>query len=45
MKKHLLKVAMGILISGALITSCKKETVEEPNEEVIRLPPVRSAVN
>ena len=35
MKKQLLKVVMGILISGALITSCKKDTVEEPNEEEV----------
>ena len=35
MKKQFLKVAMGVLISGALITSCKKDTVEEPNEEEV----------
>ena len=30
-----MKVAMGLLVFGALITSCKKNSVEEPNDEEI----------
>lgn len=35
MKKNLLKATFGILISSVLITSCKKETPVEPNEEEV----------
>lgn len=35
MKKQFMKVLLGILISSALVTSCKKDTVEEPNEEEV----------
>lgn len=35
MKKQSLKVAMGIMISCALFTSCEKEEVAEPNDEEI----------
>jgi hypothetical protein len=35
MKKQFMKVVLGILISSALVTSCKKDTVEETNEEEV----------
>ena len=36
MKKQLMKIALGILVSSAVITSCKKDKAEEPNaNEVI----------
>jgi hypothetical protein len=46
MKKQSLKIAFGILICGAVITSCKKDKAEEPNEEelittvIVKLTPV-----
>ncbi len=30
-----MKIALGILVSSAVITSCKKDKVEEPNEEQV----------
>jgi hypothetical protein len=33
MKKKFMKVVLGIFVFSALTTSCKKDTVEEPNEE------------
>lgn len=35
MKKQFFKAAMTILISGTLITSCKKDAVKESNEEEV----------
>lgn len=35
MKKKLLKVVMGILVSSALITSCKKHSEHEHNDEEV----------
>jgi hypothetical protein len=35
MKKQFMKVVLGIFVFSALITSCKKDTVEEPNEEEV----------
>jgi hypothetical protein len=35
MKTKLFKVVMGILISSTMITACKKDSVEEPNDEEI----------
>lgn len=35
MKRQFMKIALGILISGAVMTSCKKDKVEENEEEVI----------
>lgn len=35
MKKQFMKIALGILVSSAVITSCKKDKVEEPNEEEV----------
>ncbi len=35
MKKQSLKIAFGILICGAVITSCKKDKAEEPNENEV----------
>jgi hypothetical protein len=35
MKRQFMKIALGILISGAVMTSCKKDKVEENDEEVI----------
>ncbi len=35
MKKQFLKVVMGLVISSLLITSCKKDKVEEPNDEEV----------
>jgi hypothetical protein len=45
MKKQFMKIALGILVSGAVITSCKKDKVEENDTEVfttiaIKLTPV-----
>jgi hypothetical protein len=35
MKKQLLRMALGIMITSAALTSCKKDKVEEPNEEEV----------
>ena len=35
MKKQFMKLAMGLFVFGVLATSCKKDKVEEPNEEEI----------
>ncbi len=35
MKKKFMKVVLGIFVFSALITSCKKDTVEETNEEEV----------
>lgn len=35
MKKQFIKLVVGILFSATLITSCKKDTVEEPNQEEV----------
>lgn len=45
MKKQFMKIALGILVSSAVITSCKKDKVEENNTEVfttiiVKLTPV-----
>lgn len=35
MKKQFMKIALGLLVASAVITSCKKDKVEEPNEEEV----------
>lgn len=46
MKQQFMKMALGILVSSAVITSCKKDKVEEPNNEelittiLVKLTPV-----
>ena len=35
MKKQVMRIALGIIVSSAVFTSCKKDKVEEPNEEEV----------
>jgi hypothetical protein len=35
MKKQFMKIALGILVFSAVITSCKKDKVEEPNDNEV----------
>jgi hypothetical protein len=35
MKKQIMKIALGVFVSSAVITSCKKDKTEEPNDNEV----------